>query len=399
VKELRSQVLTLAIALVALAGYLPFAPVRLYDFRAFYCAGKAVVAQADPYREHPLHECEREHSAPGMAVDADDVTVPAPLPGYVLAIFALLSRFPFAFCALMWVLASITAVVVSIELLRRVIGLPPATIAVIILLPAAIVAIPLGQPAPFVGCAIALCAYGLTFRRWRLAAAGALATSFDPAIALVLCATLVLSVPRTRLPIVLGSFALVAISLVTLGIDTNIEYIRGVLHAHAAGNVAERSQFSTSHFAWVAGLGISGSLLLGNLWFGCFGFAGIWIARRLRPRFGIAALALAPPAFAVFGGLYVHFSQLVLALPAYLMVLRQLSQKQAWMLSAIFVLAVPWLALAAFPPFAIALVALAIAYAGKIGGKVPTVAAFVVCLGGLAWTSVRAEEALVSALQ
>src|SRR5579884_1561266 len=56
------------------------------DFTAFYCAGSVVRAHADPYLVEPLRGCERGldefPGAPAWHV------VPAPFPGYVLAIFA-----------------------------------------------------------------------------------------------------------------------------------------------------------------------------------------------------------------------------------------------------------------------------------------------------------------------
>jgi hypothetical protein len=361
-KLLRAHGLALAIVLVSLAAYLPFAPVRLYDFRAFYCAGTAIRAHADPYRLHPLQECERTTAVPAMPENKDGATVPAPLPGYVLAGFALLSLLPFGVAVAVWIAASLAALLASIALLRHVVAVPVPAIAVAVVLPAAIVALPLGQSAPFVVCAIALCAYGLWSGRPRLAAIGALATAADPAVALVLCATLLIVVPATRATILAGTAALAALALLTLGADTNLEYVRTVLHAHAAGNVAERSQFSTTHFAWVAGLASRPALVVGNVWYACSAATGIWVAFRLRRTLGVAAPALIPPAFAVFGGLYVHYSQIVLAVPAYLLMLGRMPEKAPWLSAAIFVLAVPWLALAGFPPFAFALVVLAIAY-------------------------------------
>lgn len=362
-KYLRANGIALVIVLASIAAYVPYAPVKMYDFRAFYCAGKALRAHADPYRLRPLQACERNTTAPGIPVNAGDPTVPAPLPGYVLAVFALLSLLPFGLCALLWIAASVAALAGSIGLLQRVLRLPAPAIAVAVVLPAAIVALPLGQLAPFIGCAIALCAYGLSSGRWRLAAAGALATSPDPAIAVVLCSTLLVAVPATRATILCGTAALAALAVVTLGVGTNVEYVQTVLHAHAIGNVAERSQLSAAHFAWVAGLSRPAALVFGEVWYACAAVSGVWIAIRLRRRFGIAAVALVPPAFAVFGGVYVHFSQVVLAIPAFLMVVRELPARLPWLPAAIFVLAVPWLALAGFPPFALALVMLAVAYA------------------------------------
>ncbi len=365
VERARANGLNITIALILLAGYLPFAPVRMYDFRAFYCAGKAVAAHADPYREHPLGECERTSSAPGIPADSVEVTVPAPLPGYALAPFALLSAIPFGPCALLWIVASLAALGATIELLRRTIALPTNTIAVAVALPASVVALPLGQLAPFVGCAIAACAYALTREKLNYAAAAAVATGLDPSIALPLCATLLIAVPATRPVIVAGTLLLAGISLAALGTDTNSEYLRAVLHAHAVGNIAERSQFSTTHFAWVAGARGESAVLLGELWFGVAAAIGAWTALRIRRSGSVAALALVPPAFAVFGGLYVHFSQLTLAIPAFLLTLAE--RPRSWRLrSAIFILAIPWLALAAFPPFAIALIALALLYARSL---------------------------------
>jgi len=363
----RAHGFALAVALVWIVAYLPFAPVRLYDFRAFYCAGTAIRAHADPYRLHPLQDCERSTTVPGMPANKDGATVPAPLPAYVLAGFALLSCLPFGPAVALWLAASLAALLGSIVLLRQVVAVPVPAIAVAIVLPAAVVALPLGQTAPLVGCAIALCAYGLSSGRPRIAALGALATAADPAIALVLCATMFVAVPATRAVLLAGTAALIGLALLTLGADTNLEYVRTVLHLHAAGNVAERSQFSTTHFAWVIGLASRPALVAGNIWYGCAAVAGICTALRLRRTLGIAALALVPPAFAVFGGLYVHYSGLVLAIPAYLLMVGRMPKARP-LSAAIFVLAVPWLALAGFPPFAFALVVLAIAYMREMHG-------------------------------
>src|SRR5450755_3691442 len=43
---------------ISLAGYFSLFQARFCDFRAFYCSGRVVLAGLDPYREHPLHECE-----------------------------------------------------------------------------------------------------------------------------------------------------------------------------------------------------------------------------------------------------------------------------------------------------------------------------------------------------
>src|SRR5579862_8531069 len=59
----------------------------LGDFRAFYCAGWVVRSGGNPYMEQPLHRCELATMAPSMARAWRDITIPAPLPPYVIAFF------------------------------------------------------------------------------------------------------------------------------------------------------------------------------------------------------------------------------------------------------------------------------------------------------------------------
>src|SRR5579884_4246568 len=73
-----------------------------FDFRAFYCAGRAVAQHADPYLSEPLHSCERTATDGYYRLFAARVALPAPLPGYDIAVFKILSRLPFAVAKNVW---------------------------------------------------------------------------------------------------------------------------------------------------------------------------------------------------------------------------------------------------------------------------------------------------------
>jgi hypothetical protein len=113
------------LVILGLALSAPYFPERFSDFRAFYCAGSAVRAHADPYREHPLDECERRVRAPALSTLRSGVAVPAPFPGYVLALFALFATLPFAAALALWMAVMAAAVATAVVLLARVTATPP----------------------------------------------------------------------------------------------------------------------------------------------------------------------------------------------------------------------------------------------------------------------------------
>ena len=80
----------------------------LIDFRAFYCAGAALDAGADPYRAEPLRSCEVA-AWEAFPAGYPEVAVPAPLPGYALTPFALLARLPYGVAAALWECALVAA--------------------------------------------------------------------------------------------------------------------------------------------------------------------------------------------------------------------------------------------------------------------------------------------------
>ncbi len=360
---IRAAAVALLVALgIALSA--PYYPERFSDFRAFYCAGRAVLEGADPYRAHPLTECERSVRAPALSRLRDGVAVPAPFPGYVLALFALMALLPFGWALGLWTAAACGATGVATWLLARLTATPPAAAAIVIAFPAATVALPLGQLTPFVLLAIVGAACLLQAGRRRAASLAALGALLDPHVGVALALGLFAAVPRTRLTLVMGVAALVALGLTVSGPQHEWEYVSAVLPAHALANVADSWQFSATNFAYVAGLPARAAFAVGSIWYAAALTVGIGIAVRLRSRLGIAAAALIPPAFAVFGGTHTHLAQLALAVPAFLLAVSNARGKQRDVLAIVtFVAATPWLLIGPFPLLFPAAAVLGVAYA------------------------------------
>src|ERR1700688_3993719 len=119
--------------MLAVTRAVPF-PARafLYDYRAFACAGAIVGTGGDPYRAEPVRTCEHRRGLLAGRSDLTLLAVPAPLPGYALAPFALLGRLPDGLGAALWLLVSLLAggiaaqaLIVIARVRARIVWLPP----------------------------------------------------------------------------------------------------------------------------------------------------------------------------------------------------------------------------------------------------------------------------------
>jgi len=339
-------------------------PARFSDFRAFYCSGAAVRAGADPYLQHPLHECEHGVRAPMLSPLGDEITVPAPFPGIVLAAFAALSLVPFAWAALLASAGSVCALGLAIGLLARVTATPPAAAAIVLGFPALIVPLPLGQPTPLILTSIVGCGALLRANRPRLAALALGATIFDPHVALAAMLGVFAGVPRARGVLTALAVVFVGGSVLAAGPAREWEYVGTVVPVHALVNVPEFSQFSAANFAYMAGVPAAPALAVGNLWYLASLTLGTFVALRLRRSLGVCAIAFVPPAFAVFGGAHTHLQQLALAVPAFVLAAGAArGTTRAVLVAATFVAAAPWLIFAPFPVVFVAVALLAAAFA------------------------------------
>ena len=361
----RYAMLALVVIVVgfALVESLAIFPARLCDFRAFYCSGRAVLAGQDPYREHPLHEC--EHAVPGPLVSdlPAELTIPAPYPGYALVLFALVAKLPFNLAVGVWTVCSCAALGASIVLVARLTGTPVLATTIVLGFPAGVISLPLGQPTTLVLAAIAGCAALLQAGRPRGAAVAAAISLLDPHVGLALCVALFAAFPRLRTTLVAVVATLAAASVVVVGPARELEYVREVLPAHALVNVPEFSQFSAANFAYSAGLSPAHALVLGDLWYAAAIVVGTLLAGRLRATFGPAVMVFVPIAFAVFGGNHTHLQQLDLALPAFLLLTSSANGvRRAALVCLTFLALVPWLISAASPPQFLAIALLGVAF-------------------------------------
>ena len=314
----------------------------LSDFRAFYCAAQLQSRGIDPYRQEPLYRCE---AAPTVAVlwhATGNVTDPAPLPPYTIAAFIPLQRLPLGGAALVWTGILICAWAVVAIALRRITGYSWIVICACLFF-GAMMSVSLGQIAPLAIAAICLVALLLSVEQFSWAGAAAAVAMIEPHVALPACVAVFASVPRSRLPMVGVGLALLAVSLI-FGLGRNVEYVREVLPAHALSDVADVGQFSFTVLAHAAGFSDRLASRAGAIWYAVMSLAGILTAVTLAKRSkNLPILAVLPMAFAVFGGTYVHWQQVVAAIPAALLLLRG-EREPFWpLVASVIALAVPWI--------------------------------------------------------
>src|SRR5450755_4582008 len=256
-----------SIIALATALYAPHSAGQFLDLRAFYCAGQAQLSGADPYREHPLRECERTVSAPGLPAVDYGATLPVPFPGYVLMLFAALARLPFGWAFLIWQGAACAALGLAVVLAARTTRTSLTANAIVLGFPAVILALQLGQVTPFVLLAVAGCATLLQSGRPRLAALAALGALLDPHVGLALELGLFVCVPRARVVAFAGTAALVALGALAAGPLREWGYLHAVIPAHALANLTDSMQFSATNFAFEAGVAPGIALALGGVWY------------------------------------------------------------------------------------------------------------------------------------
>ena len=316
------------------------------DFRAFYCAGVVITQGADPYREEPLHACERRAQPPPSPAYIQDVTLPAPLPPHALLAFVPLARLPFPIAAALYWLLSFSAMSAATVLFARAAGVRCLWLN-LAFAGTATQSYFLGQPMPFALLALAATAVLLRNGRFVAASACAVLLSVEPPLALPVLLALFVALPSTRLPIFGFGSLLVLAGIVGLGLPVTIEYVRDVIPAHALANAYEW-QLSLTSVLTSLGSNAAVAVRWGEAMYAAMLILGIVVAQRLwRSSGNHAALALVPPAFCVFGGVHVHLSQLVIAFPAILSIYASHPRARNLAATGITLAMVPWSAVSA----------------------------------------------------
>lgn len=288
-------------------------PIAGNDFPAFYCAGKALLAESDPYAVEPLRAC--EHALPHGSDLPQQYVTPAPLPPYALGLFAMLAQLPYKLAAwIMFAVLAISCVWLSYAL-ARVTQFPSGAIACSLLMSAGFASVAFGQLPPLIALAVVLCGAALLRGNDALAAICAAVATVEPHVGLPVALSLFFLRPRTRLWLVSLGLLCAAASVFAVSPRGTLEYFVTVLPSHARAELFAVDQFSLSHVLALAGAGDRLAVLLGSLSYLLTLVLGVVAANAASRRLDDAAIAYVPAATALLAGTFVHQIQLVAALP------------------------------------------------------------------------------------
>ncbi|HUY41976.1 MAG TPA: glycosyltransferase family 87 protein [Candidatus Dormibacteraeota bacterium] len=303
-------------------------PIAGNDFPAFYCAGSALLQHADPYAVEPLRSC--EHALPhGSDLPAQYVT-PAPLPPYVLDLFALLAELPYRIAAWLWFGVLLAACAWLAITVGRVSQLPSGAVASALLISAVLGSVVFGQIPPLATLFIALCGAALLRGDDSLAAVCAAAATIEPHLGLPVALALFILRPGTRAWLAGIGLACAALSVLALSPHGTLAYLTTALPAQARAELISSDQFSLAHLLAFVHVPSSIALLGGTLSYLLMLVFGIFAANASARRLDAAAIAYVPPAVALFGGAFLHEIQLVAALPAAFLFVGRAAPLASW---------------------------------------------------------------------
>lgn len=334
--------------LMLLAGSCGFVLLRApdrgaFDFQAFYCAGAAMRSGADPYRTEPLGECEHRQTNRTYAALPADVVLPAPLPGYDIAAFALLALLPFALAKAVW--GAVLAIAIGSAIVAAAGATRAGPVMALFALTAALVFPALAFGELFALFAAASCAamYFASKQRWRAAGIAAALSLVEPHLGVPLCLALLLLRPQARVPLLATLAALTAIALGTLGVHANLEYVTTVLPLHALAEIGSDAQLSVSTVLHAGGIPDRIAVFVGTLFYAAAAIAGIALGNALAVRTRQQAFLVAvPAAFAVMGGTFIHVTEIFAAVPLALLFATIRTRYAAACSVALILLSVPW---------------------------------------------------------
>jgi|GEM_PF-716061 len=310
--------LLLLVVLTALVVAGHFRPYLARDFfpgdlGAYYCAGKVVLHHQDPYRVEPLLDCER--SIPMERVNGDTVD-PAPLPGYDYIPMAALAILPPHFAAVTFGILLLGATVLIAYCLTRMSALPPIVAFAVAFMGITYDASGTGQLPPLAIAAAAAGALLLRLGKHRWAVLAASGTLLQPQFGLPILVALFLFIPRARLVTAMIGAALVLFSIAAVGVRGTIEYL-SVVPIHARSEVTAPIQYSFTWLAHVFGASANVALMIGTVsYIVFFAICLLVLARGGERAVKTGAIILLPAAFAIFGGTFIHYHQVTVALLA-----------------------------------------------------------------------------------
>ncbi|HEY9179711.1 MAG TPA: hypothetical protein VIO32_03265, partial [Candidatus Baltobacteraceae bacterium] len=180
---------------------------------------------------------------------------------------------------------------------------------------------------------------------WGWAAVAAGVAMILPHVALPAILGAVLCVPAMRTRAAALAAVLCVLDLFCGRPAVAISYLRDVLPAHARSEIGSTAQYGMT---WILhGLHASDGAAIagGELSYAVMTLLGLWAAYVLAARRRDAAYAaLIPPAFAVLGGTFMHYTQIMVAIPAALLLWAHSTGRVRTLFAVAFLLlAFPWL--------------------------------------------------------
>ena len=330
------------------------------DFHAFYCAAHAVLHGANPYTASALHPCESMREPFGLSYAPAFVVVPAPQPGYALMAFVPLAALPYAGACLAWLVVTLLCVALSARALAILLNRPADLMLWALVTGFAVTSISTGEIGALLIAALLWMGVTLRRRNWALAAIVGAVAMLVPHVALPAMLGAFLFVPAARKPIAIAALALLAMDLSCGGVHTALSYFTEVLPAHTRAEIGSSMQYGMT---WALhGLRFADRMAItgGELSYAVMVVLGLYAARAFvaRTRDPVYA-ALIPPAFAVFGGTFIHYTQIMIAIPAALLLFEQSTGRARTLFAAAFLLlASPWLWLLGEPSLVVIFAAL-----------------------------------------
>ena len=359
------------------------------DFRPIYCAGQAANAGANPYILEPLRTCEHRF-ATRLLRASPNLAMPFVMPGYDVAPARLLARLPFSASETLFTALATLALIASIVLVVRALDVPALPATAGLALSAGFTSIPLGQLGTFELLAVAAAGWAFANGRDRLGAIFAAASLLEPHVgAFVVVAAFVLA-PRARVALVLACVALAVVAVAFSTPREQLAYLTSYLPGQAFANVRGNEQYSLTYVAALLGAPDRLALALGSLSTLVLLIVAVPVARACVLRGERAAIAFLPAAFAVIGGAYIHLTQIALAVPAALLLVRIARDRKEKVVAgaALVLLAIPW----PFPAQTKQLLLLSLLAAAVVAWYVTAgairavIAIVVVCWAAMFWT-------------
>lgn len=338
------------VALVLLAGCCGFSVLRSgdrgsYDFQAFYCAGYSVRMHADPYRAQPLGACEHRQTGGTYAALAPGLVLPAPQPGYDMAVFAALSLLPFGLAKAVWGALLGMAIAIALYAVFRLTRGSPCVVVTAFAASLILPSFAFGEVFAFFAAAACAAMLLAEQERWAPAGIASAVCLVEPHLGLPLCAALAFWKRETRLPIALSVCVLAVLALIALGPQVNAEYVVTVLPLHALAEISSDAQLSLS--AVLHGMRVPdlAALRIGSASYLTFAGLGVYFAKILADRLRSSAFLIAvPAAFATVGGAFMHVTEIFAAVPLVLLLIVRAPAQRAVLRTALVLLCVPWIA-------------------------------------------------------